>query len=140
MGVSLSDSELGMAIPLLNISVDSDYFEALDSIEDLVVRHDVNTVVVGLPLNMNGTEGKAAKKARRWSQQLSKRLNELAVQVILQDERLTTVSAHHQLNEVGRSSKQHRSVVDQQSAVLILQAALDRAEYCDKREANDGRA
>jgi putative Holliday junction resolvase len=133
VGISLSDPELSVAYPLCNVAVYADYFEALDDVADLVGEHGVSRVVVGYPLNMDGSEGKAAKKARRWSGQLAKRLtgrereqaSSTNVEVSLKDERLTTVTAHHQLSQAGRSSRQHRQVVDQQSAVLILQSALD---------------
>ena len=85
---------------------------------------------------MDGTEGKSAKKARRWAANLEKRLQaesedsdstEYQIpQVSLIDERLTTVSAHRQLFEAHKASNKHRPVVDQQSAVVILQTALDR--------------
>ena len=101
-------------------------------IEDEHVDH----VIVGLPLQMDGTEGKSAKKARRWAANLEKRLQaesedsdstEYQIpQVSLIDERLTTVSAHRQLFEAHKASNKHRPVVDQQSAVVISQTALDR--------------
>lgn len=124
VGISLADTELAMAQPLTNITVVADSFEALDDVADLIESHGVSTVVVGLPLQMNGSDGKAAKKARRWASQLERRVKETA-RVVLHDERLTTVTAHRQLLEAGRGSKSHRSVVDQQAAVIILQSALD---------------
>jgi putative Holliday junction resolvase len=150
VGISLSDPERSVAYPLCNVFVWTDYFEALDEVVDLAYEHRVERVVVGYPLNMDGSEGKAAKKAKRWSQQLQRRLSAgdygdrgdanadaasetkterwgETVEIALKDERLTTVTAHHQLSQVGRASRSHRQVVDQQSAVLILQSALDEA-------------
>lgn len=150
VGISLSDPERSVAYPLCNVSVWTDYFEALDEVADLAYEHQVERVVVGYPLNMDGSEGKAAKKAKRWSQQLQRRFSTgdfdsrqgsdaaavsrdknkqwgETVEIVLKDERLTTVTAHHQLSQVGRASRSHRQVVDQQSAVLILQSALDEA-------------
>ena len=147
VGISLSDPELSVAYPLCNVAVYTDYFEALDEVADLVGEHEVNRVVVGYPLNMDGSEGKAAKKARRWSDQLAKRFageqtqqpSQASVEVTLKDERLTTVAAHHQLSQAGRSSRQHRQVVDQQSAVLILQSALDDARNATVERGQHGR-
>jgi putative Holliday junction resolvase len=157
VGISLSDPERSVAYPLCNVHVWTDYFEALEEVADLVDEHHVERVVVGYPLNMDGSEGKAAKKARRWSQQLRRRLSGedsenfvisqsedekkteqlgKTVEVVLKDERLTTVTAHHQLSQVGRSSRSHRQVVDQQSAVLILQSALD--EFVPSSEFSNG--
>ena len=81
--------------------------------------------------------GKSAKKARRWSVNLEKRLH-AAVEdesysvtrvptIELVDERLTTVTAHHQLFDARIGGRKHRPMVDQQSAVVILQTALDRS-------------
>ncbi|NMM93226.1 Holliday junction resolvase RuvX [Bifidobacterium oedipodis] len=136
VGLALSDPELTFAHPAGNIHVAGDYFFAIDDVLDMIEDEHVEHVVIGLPLNMDGTEGKSAKKARRWAANLIKRLQteredtseeHPAVQVSLVDERLTTVTAHRQLFEARQSSNRHRPMVDQQSAVVILQTALDRA-------------
>lgn len=136
VGLSLSDPELTFAHPAGDIYVAGDYFFAIDDVIDVIEDEHVTHVVVGLPLQMDGTEGKSAKKARRWAANLEKRLQDAhpdasvqhqVPQVLLVDERLTTVSAHRQLFEANKSSKTHRPLVDQQSAVVILQTALDRA-------------
>lgn len=136
VGLALSDPELTFAHPAGDIYVAGDYFFAIDDVIDVIEDEHVTHVVVGLPLQMDGTEGKSAKKARRWAANLEKRLQTLhpdasaryqVPQVLLVDERLTTVSAHRQLFEANKSSKTHRPLVDQQSAVVILQTALDRA-------------
>lgn len=137
VGLALSDPELTFAHPAGNIHVAGDYFFAIDEVLDVIEDEQVTHIVVGLPLQMDGTEGKSAKKARRWAANLEKRLLAQAEdeeeehqipQVSLVDERLTTVSAHRQLFEANRASNRHRPVVDQQSAVVILQTALDRAK------------
>lgn len=138
VGLALSDPELTFAHPAGDIYVAGDYFFAIDDVLDVIEDEHVTHVVVGLPLQMDGTEGKSAKKARRWAANLEKRLHAEAEhaleveehsipQVSLIDERLTTVSAHRQLFEANKSSNKHRPLVDQQSAVVILQTALDRA-------------
>ena len=116
VGLALSDPELTFAHPAGNIHVAGDYFFAIDEVLNVIEDEHVDHVIVGLPLQMDGTEGKSAKKARRWAANL----------VSLIDERLTTVSAHRQLFEAHKASNKHRPVVDQQSAVVILQTALDR--------------
>jgi putative Holliday junction resolvase len=136
VGLALSDPELTFAHPAGNIHVAGDYFFAIDEVLDVIEDEHVTHVVVGLPLQMDGSEGKSAKKARRWAANLGKRLQSLReeqseehqiTQVSLVDERLTTVSAHRQLFEANKASDRHRPLVDQQSAVVILQTALDRA-------------
>ncbi|WP_243388919.1 Holliday junction resolvase RuvX [Bifidobacterium simiarum] len=125
----MSDPELTFAHPEGNVVVRGDYFQALYEVSDFIEDHDVDHVVVGYPLLLDGTEGKSAKKARRWAKALSRQLDsrQLAVTVELLDERMTTVSAHRQLSEAGLSMRSHRPNVDQQSAVVLLQAALDAA-------------
>ncbi|MBT1181314.1 Holliday junction resolvase RuvX [Bifidobacterium sp. CP2] len=136
VGLALSDPELTFAHPIGNIPAYGDSFRALDDVIYVIEDEHVDHVVVGLPLLLNGDEGKSAKKARRWAANLTTRINRLiedgetvlqsAPVVELVDERLTTVSAHHQLSEANISSRRHRPMVDQQSAVVILQSALDR--------------
>lgn len=136
VGLAMSDPELSFAHPEGNIEANGDSFRALDQVVDFIDDHtDIDHVVIGLPLLLNGEEGKSAKKARRWAVNLVKRL-EVAVdsddyaikkipEIVFLDERLSTVSAHHQLSVAKVQSRNHRPVVDQQSAVIILQSALD---------------
>ena len=80
-------------------------------------------VIVGLPYNMDGTEGASARHARVWAGKLAKRIDPIPVRLV--DERLSTVTAHAQLSASGRNSRHHRSVVDQAAAVVILETALE---------------
>ena len=136
VGLVLTGPELTLAHPIGNIQVYGDYFHALDEVIDVIGDELVDHVVIGLPLLLNGEEGKSAKKARRWAVNLEKRLH-AAVEdesysitdvpsIDLVDERLTTVTAHHQLFDAHVGGRRHRPMVDQQSAVVILQTALDR--------------
>lgn len=132
IGVALSNPELSFAYPHGNIQVHGDSFHGLDAVTDIIFECSIDTVVVGLPLQLNGSEGKSAKKARRWVKALENRLEQdedidWDVRVMLRDERLTTVTAHHMLSAAQLNSRNHRAVVDQQSAVNILQSALDQA-------------
>lgn len=147
VGLALSDPELTIAHPIGNVQVYGDSFHALDEVIDVIEEERVARVFVGLPLLMDGTEGKSAKKARRWAANLVKRLQSDDTadrfvgtgipEVSLIDERLTTVSAHRQLSAALVSSRGHRPRVDQQSAVNILQAALDRHAAQRRDATND---
>lgn len=138
VGLALSDPGLTLAHPVGNIRVYGDSFQALDEVIGVIEDEAVDHVVVGLPLMLDGTEGASAKKARRWARNLAGRIERLieegecaipqVPQVTLVDERLTTVSAHRQLHEAHLAGRRHRPVVDQQSAVVILQSALDRED------------
>lgn len=79
------------------------------------------TIVAGLPLNMNGSEGPSAEKARAFMCEVEKH----GMKVVFQDERLTTVSAERTLLEADMSRKKRRQVVDKLAAVYILRAYLD---------------
>ncbi|PST46483.1 Holliday junction resolvase RuvX [Bifidobacterium callitrichos] len=139
VGLALSDPELTLAHPIGNIQVYGDSFRALDDVIDTIEDEHIDRVIVGLPLLLDGTEGKSAKKARRWASNLVNRIERLmedgqieletVPEIELADERLTTVSAHRQLHDANIAGRKHRPVVDQQSAVVILQSALDRSEH-----------
>ena len=80
-------------------------------------------VVIGLPVNMNGTEGPKAERVRRLAELIAEREPSLAL--ALMDERMTTMAAHRFLNETETRGKKRRGVVDTLSAQIILQNALD---------------
>lgn len=141
IGLALCDPELTLAYPAGNIEVQGDYFRGLWPVVDLIREHHVVQVIVGYPLLLNGTEGRSAKNAKRWVRNLTRILTdeendglegESAVGVVLRDERLTTVSAHQQLYDAQVGGRGHRPRVDQQSAVVLLQSALD--EYKVSKE------
>ncbi|MEJ5922194.1 Holliday junction resolvase RuvX [Bifidobacterium thermophilum] len=149
VGLALSDPELTFAHPIGNIRVHGDAMEAVDDVIDIIEREHVDHVVVGMPLLLSGNTGQSAKKARRWVHELIARMIEyrdtgqLHISDIplveLHDERLTTVTAHRQLCDVRITARGHRPMVDQQSAVLILQSALDTARTEDAARAEGGR-
>ncbi|WP_022859735.1 Holliday junction resolvase RuvX [Bifidobacterium magnum] len=137
VGLALSDPELSFAHPAGNIEVWGDYFQAINDVLNVIEDEHVDHVVVGLPLQMDGTEGPSAKKARKWTAELIHELMQevmdpqspIAVmpEVQLQDERLTTVDSHRMLFDANVQGRAHRAMIDQQSAVVILQTALDQA-------------
>ncbi len=108
-----------MAVPLDAIPASDRAFATVSSLVD---KYEAIEVVIGLPLSMDGTEGKAAGVARSWAEQLSA---VVAVPVRLVDERLTTVQAQRGLHAAGRSVKSSRGMIDSASAVILLQSDLD---------------
>ena len=80
-------------------------------------------IVVGLPKNMDGTEGESAQNARAFAEQL-KELTGLPVE--MQDERGTTITAHGYLNDTNTRGKKRKAVVDEVAATIILQDYLDK--------------
>ncbi len=94
----------------------------------MIDEHDCGTVVIGLPLSMNGSESEQTRKVREFGTMLTNKLVSMGhkdVQVVWQDERLTTVQAEKVLIEADVRRKDRKKVIDKQAAVLILQTYLD---------------
>jgi putative Holliday junction resolvase len=95
---------------------------------DYVREYDCGTVVVGLPLNLNGTDSVQTEKVRAFKEKLENKLRSMAlqdVQVVFQDERFTTKLAEQVLIDGGVRRENRKKYVDKQAAVLILQSYLD---------------
>lgn len=88
----------------------------------MLAPHEVDRVVIGLPLNMDGTEGRQATRARAFG----KRLHEhTGIAVDFWDERLTTFEAEDQLRSRGVRASRRRALIDQVAAEVILRSYLD---------------
>lgn len=74
VGLALSDPELTFAHPIGNVQVQGDSFRAIDEVLCVIEDNSVSRVVIGLPLQLDGSEGKSAKKSRRWGKNLIKRM------------------------------------------------------------------
>ena len=122
IGVAVSD-ELGLtAQPVLTLQRRRSRREDLRSLARLARRFGVAGIVVGNPLHLDGTESSQATKTRSFAAEL-KEISGLPIH--MRDERLTTHKAHQLLYEAGQERQQHRRVVDQVAATLILQGFLD---------------
>lgn len=123
IGVAVSD-ELGLtAQPVLTLEVRRNPREDLRSIARLARRFGVAAIVVGNPLQLSGEVGSRALRTHEFATQLGA-LTGLPIH--LWDERLTTREAHEILYEAGRPRQEHKQVVDQVAATLILQSFLDQ--------------
>jgi putative holliday junction resolvase len=122
IGVAVSD-ELGLtAQPVMTLERRRGTREDMRSLARLARRYAVSAIVVGNPLNLDGEAGPQAQKIQAFAAELG-RLAGLPIH--MWDERLTTREAHHILYETGHKRQQHRRVVDQVAATLILQSFLD---------------
>ncbi|AZN29255.1 Holliday junction resolvase RuvX [Flaviflexus salsibiostraticola] len=126
IGVAACDAQSILCTPVETLYRDKRGVGHLDDVDDLIDEYRPIEIIVGLPKNMDGTEGMSARDARKFARQVALRHRDIAVRLV--DERLTTVSAHRALHESGRSMRSHRAVVDQVSAVLILELALEIEE------------
>lgn len=100
----------------------------------VIRKHDCKEIVVGNPLYMSGDLSPQAAKAQAFAQMLRE---ETGLPVHLWDERLTTTEAHRHLRASGVAGSQHKGVVDQVAAVLILQGYLDAMANREAHEAAD---
>ena len=117
VGVAVTDP-LGMTVqPLETITRDSDS-STLRRIEEIIKELDVEQIVLGLPLNMDGTEGERAACSREFGDMLERRTG---LQVVMTDERLTTVEAEEILETCKVARKDYKKYVDSVAAVLILE-------------------
>lgn len=91
-------------------------------IEELVKEYHVECIVVGYPKNMNNTIGERCKKSEEFVEDLRRRTG---LEVVLWDERLTTIAAHNTLIEANMRREQRAKIVDKIAAVFILQGYLD---------------
>ena len=96
--------------------------KTLARIEQIIEEYNVEKIVLGYPLNMNNTEGPRVEATREFQAMLEKRTG---LQVELQDERLTTVSAERVLMEAGVRRENRKAVIDKIAAAMILQTWLD---------------
>ena len=124
VGVAISDELLITAQPIETIrrEKENQMRKTYQRIEQLITEYDVQKIVLGLPLNMNDTVGERALLAQGVAEDLRRRTG---LEVIMWDERLTTVEAHRVLDEAGLDWKKKAAVVDKLAASIILQGYLD---------------
>jgi putative Holliday junction resolvase len=131
LGLDVGDKRIGVAISdplgitaggletLQRVNMEQD----VNKIAQLAQRHDVVQIVVGLPLNMDGSSGSQAEKVKAFGRKLTRATN---LAVVYEDERLTTISAIRTLTIQGIKTGNKRDLVDRQAAAIILQKFLDR--------------
>jgi putative Holliday junction resolvase len=122
IGVALSDSAGTLATPYDTVERCGDVARDHRRLLDLAAEAEVEIVVVGLPLSLDGSIGPAARAVLDEVEEL-RRATPLPVETY--DERLTTVTAHQLLRQSGRKEKARRKVVDTTAAAVLLQAWLD---------------
>lgn len=135
MGVDFGEARTGLAISDLSRFLASGIGNipggGLEKTADAVVaaaaEQGAVAVVIGLPVNMNGTEGPRAERCRRLADMIAEHNPSLAIALL--DERMTTMAASRFLNETDTRGKKRKGVIDTLSAQIILQNALDRLRY-----------
>jgi putative Holliday junction resolvase len=126
LGVAVSD-KLGIIASFYKTYFfkDEDYNSLVPVVKNLMEEFDTNKIVLGLPKNMNNTLGFASERSINFKELLEK---ELDVEVILEDERLSSVEANNALIGSDMSRKKRKGKVDSVAASIILQRYLDRSK------------
>lgn len=121
-GVAICDKGEMLASPIGTIT-DRNLERVADKIAEYAVQRRAERLVVGLPKNMDGTEGESAQNARAFAQLLSEKCG---LPVDMQDERGTTITAHSFLNATDTRGKKRKQAVDTLSATIILEDYLNK--------------
>ena len=124
VGVAVSDELLltAQGVEIIRREKPSKLRQTLARIEELVAQYKVEKIVLGYPKNMNNTEGERCERTKEFKEILEKRTG---LEVILWDERLTTVAADEVMKEMGIRREDRKKYVDEIAAMFILQGYLD---------------
>ena len=124
LGLSVSDITLTVASALKTLYFENeDYDSLLDPLKEIIEEYEIGKLILGYPLNMDGSIGERATITLMFKEKLEKKF---AMEVVLQDERLTSVISNRVLIEADLSRKKRKKKVDSMAATLILQSYLDK--------------
>lgn len=124
VGVAISDELLITAQPIETVERErtNKLRKTYQRIEALIAEYEVEKIVLGRPLNMNGTEGDRVELTEAFAEEISRRTG---LEIIWMDERLTTVEANRILEETGVAHSARKEHIDKMAAAIILQTYLD---------------
>jgi putative Holliday junction resolvase len=131
LGLDVGDATIGVAASdLLGVTAQGvetvrrqNLAADLKRLDELVKEYEAATLVIGLPRNMNGSEGERCRAVREFAAEVEEKIG--GVKIVFWDERLSTVEVTNVLKEAGMSWRKRRKVVDKMAAVVILQGYLD---------------
>ena len=136
LGIDYGDSRTGLAITdPLNITAHgletinnkgSDKL-ILKRLDEILNQYEINTIVIGRPINMNGTESERTVITDKFIHKLKCKYNKIKIETV--DERLTTVAAHKTMNFLDIDKNKKKSLVDTISAIYILETYLNKIKY-----------
>lgn len=127
-GIAVSDVNQVLASPLCVVS-EKNKDVLMQKIHEICKKEKIDKIIVGLPRNMDGSEGESAQNCRSFASDLSDVTN---LPVSMVDERCTTITAHNFLNETNVRGKKRKNVVDAVAASVILQNYLDFSQQKPK--------
>ena len=124
LGVAISDKTNSIASPLTTLRFNNEDYESLiPPLRDIITDNNITTIVLGLPKNMDSSLGFAAQRSKNFKTIIEKNIK---IDVVLEDERLTSVMAHNILSDNGKKTIHHKKVVDEVAATLILEDYLKK--------------
>ena len=131
LGVDYGDARTGLALSdisgLLASGIgtikSTGFLTTAEEVARIAKEKDVGLIVLGHPINMNGTLGPRSEKARAFGEHLKELCG---VEVVMYDERLSTANAHTMLNITNTRGQKRKNIIDEMSACLILQSYLDK--------------
>ena len=121
IGISISDYNQKIATPLQTLEK-SKKVKLIDKLESIIGENDIKGIIIGNPINMNGTYGKSSQSAKDTAINISNKFN---IPVSLWDERLSTVGAFNLSSELDVNVSKREKDIDKFAAAFILQGALD---------------
>ncbi len=133
LGIDYGDSRVGIAITdALGITaqgLETIYHKGNDKIvlkrlDEIMQKYEIDTIVIGKPLNLNGTNSKRMEITNEFIHKLKCKYNKIKIDT--QDERLTTVEAHRTMNELGINPRKKKDLVDTIAAVYILETYMNK--------------
>ena len=124
-GLAISDSSRFLASGIGYISPGG-IEKTADAVSEIAIKEKVSAIVVGLPKNMDGSEGSRANRCKKFASMLEERTS---LPVAMFDERMTTMTASRYLNETNTRGAKRKQVIDTLSAQIILQNCLDRLKH-----------
>jgi putative Holliday junction resolvase len=125
IGLALSDDDRRMALAHSTVERGGDDRRAVEAVVAVVPIAEIGEIVVGLPVQMDGVEGPAARRARAFGERLAAHLGR---PITFWDERMTTVVAERALRELGLDASARRGGIDRSAATILLQGFLDARE------------
>ena len=129
MAVDFGDSRTGLAVcdkmellasPLCVVE-EKDFDNCILKVSELVKENKIEKIIVGYPVNMNGTVGERADRCKLFADTLAEKVG---IPVEMWDERCTTVSAHNYLNQTNTRGKKRKAIIDAVAATIILENYL----------------
>jgi putative Holliday junction resolvase len=121
IGFSIGDSSMKMAIPLTPLNRKNSQHD-LEHIKKILEEYEVDKIILGYPLNMNGTPGPITRKVEAFNNFLRKNLN---IDIEFIDERLTSFEAEELLKPIIRDHKKRKAIIDSAAALVMLKNYLD---------------